>query len=77
MAEAGHAHRDDVGLDLPDALVVHAPVVHNSRAEVIDDYIGDGNQLAGDFPATRVRHIDDRAVFATEQVPGEATPATT
>src|SRR5207249_2746141 len=41
VAEARHADRDEVRLNLPEAGVVHAPVAHDPRAEVVDHYVRD------------------------------------
>src|SRR5207249_7057418 len=75
VAEARHADRDDVGLDLLEAGVVHAPVAHNPRAEVVDHHVGDGNELAGDLAPTRVGHVDDRTFLPAEEVPREPAAA--
>ena len=35
----GHGDADDAGVDCPEALVVHAPALHDAGAEVVDDHI--------------------------------------
>ena len=44
VAEAGHADRDEVRLNLPEAGVVHAQVTHDPRAKVVDHHVGHGDE---------------------------------
>ena len=63
LTEAGDGRHDDSGVDLLAGLIVKAHLFHRARAEVLNDNVGLGNQLAEQLLALVGTEVDGNALL--------------
>src|SRR5262245_54902738 len=73
VAKTRHADGNNVRFNLLEAFVIHPPVTHDTRAEVVDHHIRNLDQLLRDLTPAWVRHVDNRALLATEKIASKPT----
>src|SRR5581483_309114 len=77
VAEAGHADGNNVRFNLFEAFVIHAPVAHDARTKIVDHHVRNFDKLLSNLASARVRHVNDRALLATEKVPSKSAATRT